>query len=74
MVLVLYRIHHHLALVLHQLILRMDHIRLRNLRSTLSYALLRALSANLPLILVHVMPKPTTLLKICLKDCVLCLH
>jgi hypothetical protein len=40
---------------------------------TLSYALPRALSENLPLILVHVPPKTTTLLKIWLKHHVLCL-
>jgi hypothetical protein len=52
----------------------LDHFILRNLRSTLSYDLLRALSINLPLILVHVPPKTTTLLKIWHKHCVLCLR
>jgi hypothetical protein len=52
---VLYRIHHHPPLVLHRLILLLDHFILRNLHSTLSYTLLRALSINIPLILVHVL-------------------
>jgi hypothetical protein len=42
--------------------------------STLSYALLRALYVKLPLILVHVPPRTTTLLKIWLKHRVLCLR
>jgi hypothetical protein len=74
MVPILYRIHHCPLLVLHPLILHLDHFRLRNLRSTLSYTLLRALSINIPLILVHVPPKTTTLLKIWLKHRVLCMR
>jgi hypothetical protein len=49
------------------------HFRLKNLRLTPSYALLRALSRNPTLILVHVLPKTTTLLNIWLKQRVLCL-
>ena len=72
--LALYRIHHHPLLVFHWLILCLDHFRLRNPRLNLSYDLLRALSAKLPSILVHVLPTTTTLLKIWLKNHVLCLH
>jgi hypothetical protein len=68
------RIHHRPPLVFHRLILHLDHFILRNPHSTLSYALLRALSVKLPLILVHVWPRTTTLLKIWLKHRVLCLH
>jgi hypothetical protein len=52
---------------------RPGHFRSRNLHLTPSYTLLRALSKNLPLILVHRLPKTTTLLKIWLKHRVLCL-
>jgi len=41
--------------------------------TTLSYTLLRALYLNISLILVHMMPITTTLLKIWLKHRVLCL-
>jgi hypothetical protein len=59
--------------VLHRLILRLDHFILRNLHLTLSYALLRALSTKIPLILFHVPQRNTTFLKIWLKNHVLCL-
>jgi hypothetical protein len=53
MVPVLYRIHHHPPLVFHQLILHLDHSRLRNPCLTLSYVLLRALYIKIPLILAQ---------------------
>jgi hypothetical protein len=71
---VLYEIHHHPLLALHLSVLLYGLLHIRNLRSTLYYALLRALSINLPLLLVHVFPKTTTLLNIWLKHRVLCLH
>ena len=73
MVPVCYRIHHYPPLVLHHLILSLDHFRLRNLHLTLSYVLQRALFKNQILILVHVSPKTTILLNIWFKHCVICL-
>ena len=55
------------------LLLNLDHFRLRNPLSTLFYSLSRALFTNQLLMLVHVLPKTTTLLKIWLKHCMLCL-